>query len=249
MIRARLAALALALAVAVPAAAQTSISGDWNVTITGPQGPNTVKVTFKQDADKVSGIFKSPAGELPFTGGTLTGSDLKFTFTVQFQGMPLDITLAGKVNGDSMDGKADFGGFIDGTWTGKRITDAAAAATTTAPPATTTAPAAAPSTAGGGGATGTWDVMLKTPGGDFPATATIAEDAGKLTGTFAGQMGETPVTGTLEGQSLKLSMVAHTPNGDLNVVMTGDLAGNEIVNGKAEIPGMGVMEWSAKRKQ
>ena len=42
-------------------------------------------------------------------------------------------------------------------------------------------------------------------------------------------------------------MVAQTPQGELNVVMTGDLDGDAIVNGKAEVAGMGQMEWSAKR--
>lgn len=246
MTRARLMLLAVLLFASAPAFAQTSLTGDWNVTITGPQGPNTTKVSFTQDGDKVAGRFKSPQGELPFTGGTLTGNDFKFTFTIQFQGMPLDITLTGKVDGDSIAGKADFGGFADGDWTAKRAPAAdavPASTTTTAETATTT------TTTTGGGAAGTWDVTLKTPGGDFPAVATIAESAGKLTGTFAGQMGETPVTGTIEGKALKFEMVAHTPNGDLNVVMTGDLDGDSIVNGKADIAGMGQMEWTAKRKQ
>ncbi len=46
---------------------------------------------------------------------------------------------------------------------------------------------------------------------------------------------------------MKISMVAKTPQGDLNVEMTGDLDGDSIVNGKAEIAGMGQMEWTAKR--
>jgi hypothetical protein len=33
----------------------------------------------------------------------------------------------------------------------------------------------------------------------------------------------------------------------LTVTMTGDLDGDNIVNGKAEVSGLGQMEWSAKR--
>jgi hypothetical protein len=97
------------------------------------------------------------------------------------------------------------------------------------------------------GASGKWDVLLKTPGGDLPATATLNDASGKVTGTFGSQMGEMPVTGSVDGRALKLSMVAQTPQGELNVVMTGDLDGDAIVNGKAEVAGMGQMEWSAKR--
>src|SRR5437868_6366434 len=95
--------LSAALAVcAAPAFAQTNVTGDWDVTINSPQGANTSRVTLKQDGTKVSGIFKSPAGELPFDGGTVTGNELKFEFTVNFQGNPLPITLTGKIDGGAI---------------------------------------------------------------------------------------------------------------------------------------------------
>jgi hypothetical protein len=89
--------------------------------------------------------------------------------------------------------------------------------------------------------------MLKTPAGDFPASATLTQDAGKISGTFGSQMGEVPVTGTVDGKAVKMTMVAQTPQGEMTVVMTGDLDGDAIVNGKADVSGMGQMEWSAKR--
>ena len=45
MNRLRLAVLALVLLAAAPAFAQTTIAGDWDMTINSPQGSNTVKVT------------------------------------------------------------------------------------------------------------------------------------------------------------------------------------------------------------
>lgn len=258
--------LSIALLTATPAFAQTTVAGDWDVTVTSPQGSNTTRVTFKQDGEKVSGIFKSQRGELPFDGGTLTGKDLKFTFTVEAQGMQLPITLAGTLGDDgTITGKADFGGFAEGDWTAKRADPSAA--TTTASSATTTAPAAATTatngTATNGSATngtaatygaafsaaGQWDITIKTPGGDRPATATLTEDNGKLTGTLSSEVGEAPISGTIEGKSVKLAFTAVTPNGNLPVTMTGDVDGDSIVNGKAEIGGMGVMEFIAKKKQ
>jgi hypothetical protein len=241
MTRVRFAVPALVLLVAAPLFAQTSIVGDWDMTINSPQGSNTVKTTFKLDGEKVDGLFKSPQGELPFTG-TLTGSELKFSFTINFQGQPLDIAMTGKVEGDSIAGKASFGGMVDGDWTAKRSIETAAAspspatAESTASPATTMA-----------GIAGKWDVTLLTPGGEFPANATLTEEAGKVSGTFGSQMGEVPVNGTLEGNALKITMTAQTPQGAMTVVLTGDIDGDAIVHGKAEIAGMGQMEWSAKR--
>jgi polyisoprenoid-binding protein YceI len=242
--------LALSLLIASPVFAQTpDITGDWDVTVTSPQGTNTTPVSFKQEGGKVSGMFKSPQGTLPFEGGTMTGSDLKFTFTINAQGMELPITLTGKVEGETITGKADFGGFAEGDWSAKRsgatpTATAAAAAPAAAAPA---APAPATAAATGVGFGGKWDVMLKTPAGDMPANATLSVDNGKLSGTFGSQLGEVPVSGTADGKMLMLTIVAQTPQGEMTVTMTGDLDGDNIVNGKAEVAGLGQMEWSAKR--
>ena len=246
--------LSIALLAATPAFAQTTVTGDWDVTVNSPQGSNTTLVTFKQEGEKVSGIFKSPRGQLPFEGGTLTGKELKFTFTIETQGMQLPITLAGTVadDGATMTGKADFGGFAEGDWSAKR--SETNAASTTAPAASTTAPAASTTTASPsttaapGAAAGQWDITIKTPGGDRPATATLTEDNGKLTGTLASDVGEVPITGTIEGKAVKLAFTAVTPNGNLPITMTGDVDGDTILNGKAEIGGMGIMEFVAKKK-
>jgi len=245
MTRSKLILLARLLLAARPVFAQTNITGDWDMTVNSPQGASTTLVTFKQDGEKVSGIFKGQQGSVPFEGGTLTGNDLTFTFTITTQGMQLPITLTGKVEGATMTGKADFGGFAQGDWTAKRSAAAETPTSTTPTSATTTTPTTTSPTMTGMG--GKWDVTLKTPGGDFPASANLTDEGGKLTGTFGSQMGEVAITGTVEGKAVKISMVAKTPQGDLNVEMTGDLDGDSIVNGKAEVAGMGQMEWTAKR--
>ncbi|HKB10043.1 MAG TPA: hypothetical protein VKD69_05305 [Vicinamibacterales bacterium] len=255
MIRMRLAVLALGLLTAAPAFAQTTVAGDWDVTINSPQGSNTSKVTFKQDANKLDGMIKSPAGETAIAG-TVEGEDVNVAFTINFQGMPFEIKLNGKVAGDTITGKADFGGLAEGDWSAKRP-DAAAtasAATTAAPAAAAPAATATPAVASASTATttmtgfgGKWDVMLKTPAGDLPANANLTVDGGKLSGTFGSQMGEVPVEGTVDGNAMKVTMTAQTPQGPMTVVLTGDLDGDSIVNGKVEVAGMGQMEWTAKR--
>jgi hypothetical protein len=216
------------------------------LTIQSPTGTRTVPLNLKQDGEKVTGMFKGPQGELPVEG-TFVNDELKFSFAIPIQGASIDISMAGKVANDAVSGTAQFGGFGEGPFTMKRPGQNANAATPTpanpgaAMPTTTDPPVPA------GLAGGKWDVTIKTPGGEFPATANFTEDGGKLTGTFGSQMGEVPVTGTIEGKSLKLSMVAKTPQGDLTVELSGDVDGDSIVNGKAEVAGMGQMEWTAKR--
>jgi hypothetical protein len=251
MTRLKTTLLAVSLLTASPAFAQTDVSGDWDITVNSPQGANTTPATFKQEGDKLTGMFKSPQGTLPFDSGSVTGSEVKFIFTITTQGMTLPITLSGRVEGETMAGKADFGGFAEGDWSAKRAnaatTTAAAspAAATTAPAAAASAPTASAATAIGFG--GKWDVMMKTPAGDMPANATLSDENGKLSGTFGSQLGEVPVSGTSEGKALKLTLVAQTPQGDMTVILTGDLDGDNIVNGKADVSGLGQMEWSAKR--
>jgi hypothetical protein len=229
--------------VSAPAFAQPNIAGDWDLTIESPQGARTVLVSLKQEGEKLTGAFKSPNGELPLSG-TLTGSDVKLTFSINMQGVPLDINMTGKVEGESFAGKADFGGFAEGTFSAKRPATTAAGSSTPPAPAPA-APSTAAPTAGYGG---TWEVVVKTANGDIPATATITDEGGKITGTFSTQMGDLPVTGTVEGKTLKLTMTARMPQGEIPVALTGDVEGDAVVNGKAEFGGM-VGEWTAKKKQ
>jgi hypothetical protein len=237
------------VAAASPLFAQSNVTGDWEATIQSMQGTNSVHITFKQDGDKLSGVLKSPMGELPFDGGSMVGNDLKFGFTVPVQGQALEITLTGTVDGSSMAGKAQFGGLGEGEWAAKRVE-----ASSAAPPAASAgaAPSTTPSTSPSSSATGvngTWDLTVKTDMGEVLAAAELSESGGKITGTFTGPTGAIDVNGTFEGNALKLAFVAKTPQGDIPVSMTGELSGDAIVNGKAEFGGMGQGEWSAKRRQ
>jgi hypothetical protein len=248
MLRSTLALAASFVLLALPVRAQTNIAGDWDVTIQSPQGANTVHVTFRQDGAKVSGVFKSQMGELPFQDGTLEGDDLKFAFAIPIQGQSLDITMTGKVDGASITGKAQFGGFGEGDWTAKRV-EATTASAAPAAPVAAAAPAAAASSTTSTGINGKWDATLKTQMGDLPVQVEFVESAGKLTGTFVGPMGPVEIGGTFDGNAIKLDFVAKTPQGDIPVTMTGELNGDAIVNGKAEFGGLGQGEWTAKRSR
>jgi hypothetical protein len=238
-----------ALLFAVPTFAQTTVAGDWELTIQSPTGTRSMPLTLKQEGETVTGLFKGPQGELPVKG-TFIGDELKFDFSIPIQGSSIDISMSGKVANETVSGTAQFGGFGEGPFTMKRP-DQTASATATPAPTPTDPGAAVPTTTDppvpAGLAGGKWDVTIKTPGGDFPATANFTEDGGKLTGTFGSQMGEVPVIGTIEGKALKLSIVAKTPQGEITVELSGDVDGDSIVNGKADIAGMGQMEWTAKR--
>jgi hypothetical protein len=149
--------------------------------------------------------------------------------------------MTGKVDGESIVGKAQFGGFGEGDWTAKKVEATTAAAPT--PVAAATSPASTPN-----GISGHWEVTVKTQMGDVPVTADLTDNAGKISGAIVGPTGPVDVSGTLEGSALKLSFTAKTPQGDIPVEMIGEVNGDSII-GKAEFGGMGQGEWTAKRRQ
>ena len=247
MTRARIGLLSVLLFVPGLASAQTTVAGNWDVTINSPQGANTSLVVFKQDGDKVSGVLKGRGGRVAIRGRHPHRQRSEVLLHDQHAGHGASdhADRQGRRRHDERQGRLR-------RLRRRRLDREARVGDRGAPPrrrptttaTTTTAPAAASSTTG---ANGKWDVLLVTPGGEFPATATLTDTAGKISGTFASQMGEVAVTGTLEGKALKMTMVAQTPQGDMTVVLTGDVDGDAIVNGQAEVPGVGAMPWSAKR--
>lgn len=226
---------------AAPAVAQDNVAGAWELTMETPQGANTVNVTLKQDADKVTGEMTSPMGSVPVTG-TFTGGTLALTANIEVQGMAFALGFNGKVAGDTFNGNVKAGDFGEFPFTGKRSAAPAAPAVSV----TATAPGAA-TAAASGDVSGKWDITLTIAGaGEFPVTAMLKQDGTKISGTFISQAGEVAVTGTMTGSALKLEFNAETPQGALPVTLTGEL-GAEGFTGKASIAGMGEADWKGIR--
>lgn len=100
-----LAALALFVTVA---SAQGTVSGAWDLSINGPEGPITAAATLKQDGEKVTGSIESPQGTAELTG-SIKGKTIAITFQIAGPQGPLDIKVDGEVDGASMKGIINFG--------------------------------------------------------------------------------------------------------------------------------------------
>ena len=111
------------------------------------------------------------------------GSELKFNFTFPVDGQPLVITMTGKVDGDAIAGKADFGGFAERRLEREAVGDERPTAAPASPhddrERRRPRPASTRRRRPCGGFGGKWDVLLKTPGGEFPANATLTDDGGQ----------------------------------------------------------------------
>lgn len=232
-----LSALACALILAASATAQSvDVTGDWDLTITSPNGTRSSKATLKQDGEKLSGMFKSQRGELPITG-SIKGKAIKLSYTVKFQDQDLAITMTGNVDGDAMKGEADFGGFAQGEWSGKRASAAAASSA----PAT-----AAPSSGEKIDVTGAWNFTVETDAGSGNPSFTFKQDGEKLTGRYKGAFGEADLTGTVKGDKIEFSIKV---TGQLEgvVTYTGATDGKTI-KGKVSLAGVGEGTFTGKKQ-
>jgi hypothetical protein len=111
--------LVFASALLVPArlgAQANNVTGDWAFDVQTDQGGGTPVITFKQDGEKLTGKYAGQLGNADLTG-TLKGNAIHFTFTLDVQGQQAPVTYDGTVEKDTMKGKMDIGGMVNGTFT------------------------------------------------------------------------------------------------------------------------------------
>src|SRR5215471_2095551 len=110
-----LAAILFALAGALAAQAPVNLTGKWLFTVQTSAGNGTPTVTLKQEGEKLTGHYSSAQlGEAELTG-TVKGSDMKFSFGTDVQGVHIDVVYTGTIeNKDAMKGQVTLGGVGEG---------------------------------------------------------------------------------------------------------------------------------------
>ena len=103
----------------VAVAAQTNVAGEWTINIDTEQGAQSAELTLTQDGEKLTGTLVSEMGTLEFEG-TIMGNELKWVMEVDAGGAFLEIAMAGTVDGDTITGTLDLGGYGGGDWTATR---------------------------------------------------------------------------------------------------------------------------------
>ena len=95
------------------------VTGKWEFKVDlGGQGGSPT-FTFQQKGEKLTGRYSGALGEADVTG-TVKGDAIEFKFTVKGDLGELTATYSGKVSGDTMSGKTDYGQVGAGTFTAKR---------------------------------------------------------------------------------------------------------------------------------
>ena len=94
----------------------TNVTGEWAFNVQTDQGGGTPVITFKQDGEKLTGTYAGQLGNADLTG-TVKGTAIHFTFTIDAQGQQAPVTYDGTVEKNTMKGKLDIAGMINGTFT------------------------------------------------------------------------------------------------------------------------------------
>ena len=115
-----LAIAAAALPSAMRAQTAPSVAGDWNATMNTPGGARPMKLVLKVDGEKLTGVVKRDAGDVPLEG-TVKGNVVTFTYTVMYNDNALALTVTMTVSGDTMKGRVSFAGQAEDDFTASRV--------------------------------------------------------------------------------------------------------------------------------
>lgn len=214
----------------------TGVSGDWDLVMNTPGGQRNMRATFKVEGESITGELKRADGAGTALKGSLKSGTIQFAYTVKYQDNDLEITMTGKVDGDTMKGSVSFGGFAEDEWSGKR-----------------SAGTASSNGANGGGAkavsidvSGTWAVSVETGQGSGSPTLTLKQEGDRLTGQYQGMLGEAPLSGTLNGSQIEFSFkVSGQLEGTISYKGTTD---GKSMQGKVSLAGIGEGTFNGKKK-
>ena len=117
-----LAFLALALAPAAPIVAQANAAGEWRVTFVVPTGTRSVNMVINQQRASLSGTVINEDGEFPLKG-RIAVDQVTVVWSVPEAGKLMELTMKGKVSGDSITGTLQLGDVGEGPLSARRTAE------------------------------------------------------------------------------------------------------------------------------
>lgn len=100
-------------------AADANVAGEWDLIVESQMGTGTPHFSLRQEGSKLSGTYWGQLGEAPVTGA-VKGNEITINFRADAQGMDLDVTYSGTVEGATMKGTVKLGDLGEATFTGKK---------------------------------------------------------------------------------------------------------------------------------
>jgi hypothetical protein len=93
---------------------------------------------------------------------------------------------------------------------------------------------------------GEWDFTVETQAGTGTPHFSLKQDGTNLTGTYKGQLGEAPVTGTVKGNDVTISFKVNAQGTDLAITYSGTVEGDAI-KGKVSLGELGEGTFTGKK--
>lgn len=101
-------------------AAEPTLAGSWQLSITSPQGTRTPTMKLTQTGTEISGTYTSSRGDVPISG-TIHGNEFALTVKIAAQNDTLVVEYRGRVVGNELSGRVMMGARGEADFTGKRL--------------------------------------------------------------------------------------------------------------------------------
>jgi hypothetical protein len=122
LLAAWLALLAIAVAPAAPMFAQANAAGEWRVTFVVPTGTRSVNMVINQQRASLSGTVINEDGEFPLKG-RIADDQVTVVWSVPESGKLMELTMKGKVSGDTITGTLQLGEVGEGPLSARRTAE------------------------------------------------------------------------------------------------------------------------------
>ena len=94
---------------------------------------------------------------------------------------------------------------------------------------------------------GNWKLTLETPNGPANPSLVLKQDGEKLTGTYKGRFGESPLEGAVKGKEIKFTIKVKAQEQEFILEYAGTVEG-DTMKGKVKIGDMGEADFTGKKE-
>jgi hypothetical protein len=94
---------------------------------------------------------------------------------------------------------------------------------------------------------GNWKLTLETPNGTANPSLVLKQDGEKLTGTYKGRFGESPLVGAVKGKEIKFTVKVNAQGQEILLEYAGAIEG-DTMKGKVKFGDMGEADFTGKKE-
>ena len=96
---------------------------------------------------------------------------------------------------------------------------------------------------------GKWTLSVQFEGGSGAPTVVFKQDGETLSGTYTGQLGEAPLTGTIKDKAIVFRVKYNVQGYETEFVYSGTLESETTMKGTVDLGGMASGTWTGKKAE